>query len=259
MRLVDAARLRRALPRASVRLLCTDERVSVQGAFGSRGSRGSGKSLMGSKSRGIRKEDMEALAQGLHQADDELEAGDVLMEVLAEDHRRNRTVDFLVSSLEDDESGGRPPEDPKPLLGSKKRVAHRRYLTHSDVGPGTIFQRQAATQQRRLEGAVKYAFEYKQPEEVKQQREHDRQSRARQRDHDVIENRIQEAFVNGAFDNLKGAGQPLKRNDNIFEEISGEAVRNIGGGLPTLRYVVPPAVILLQLALMFLHRWRTES
>ena len=103
-------RLRLVLPKASavrhpVRLLCTDERVSVQGAFGSRGSRGSGKSLMGSKSRGIRKEDMEALAQGLHQTDDELEAGDVLMEVLAEDHRRNRTVDFLQVASEED--GGR--------------------------------------------------------------------------------------------------------------------------------------------------------
>ena len=42
--------------------------------------------------------------------------------------------------------------------------------------------------------------------QVKQQREHDQRARARQRDHDVVENRIQEAFINGSFDNLAGAG-----------------------------------------------------
>eukprot|EP00966_Prymnesium_polylepis_P159566 3687673-Prymnesium_polylepis.1 len=50
-----------------VRALCTEERTSVQGAYGSRSTRGSGKSLMGSKARGIRKEDKEALARGEHQ------------------------------------------------------------------------------------------------------------------------------------------------------------------------------------------------
>ena len=200
------------------------------GAYGSRGSRGSGKSLMGSKSRGIRQEDLAALAEGLHQADDELDAGDVLMEVLAEDHRRSRTIDFLQANAGDEGEASGPPEDPKPLA-TGKRVAHRRYLINSDVGPGTIFQRQAAQQHRRLEGAVRNAFDYKQPEEVKQQREHDQRSRARQRDHDVIENRIQEAFVNGAFDNLPGAGKPLQVMRDINYRIPNQQIEAFRGQL----------------------------
>ena len=215
------------------RELCTSseregERGSIQGAFGSRGSRGSGKSLMGSKARGVRQDDLERLEagelgwDGSAGLDDELEAGDVLMEILAEDHRRNRTVDFFHEGVEQED--GAAADEPKALPNSGKRVAHRRYLTHSDVGPGTIYERQAASQRRRLEGAVKHAFDYSQPEEVKRQREHDQRARARQRDHDVVENRIQEAFVSGAFDNLPGAGQPLKAQSNVFEEMAGEAV-----------------------------------
>lgn len=45
-----------------------------------------------------------------------------------------------------------------------------------------------------------------QPAEMKVQVEHDRRARARQRDHDIVENRIQQAFVSGEFDNLPGAG-----------------------------------------------------
>mmetsp|Transcript_76730 Transcript_76730/g.152109 ORF Transcript_76730/g.152109 Transcript_76730/m.152109 type:complete len:82 (+) Transcript_76730:312-557(+) len=62
------------------------------------------------------------------------------------------------------------------------------------------------------------------PEEAKRQREHERRSRARLREHDVIENRIQEAMVAGAFDNLPGAGKPLNREENVFEAMSGEAL-----------------------------------
>ena len=87
-----------------------------------------------------------------------------------------------------------------------------------------MFQRQQAAQQRRLEIAQSNAFDYHMPKEAKAAREHERRSRAKMREHDVVENRIQEAMATGAFDNLPGAGKPLKREENVFEQISGDAM-----------------------------------
>lgn len=85
------------------------------------------------------------------------------MEVLAEDHRRNRLImDFVQATQESDEHAKSEPASDDPLLTSGKRVAHRRYLTHSDAAGGTIFQRQAAAQAQRLEHAVRHVFHHKQ-------------------------------------------------------------------------------------------------
>ena len=60
----------------------------VLGAFGfSRGTKGSGQSLMGSRHRSLTSEQLRALAAGEFEMDNELDGGDVLMEVLAEDSR----------------------------------------------------------------------------------------------------------------------------------------------------------------------------
>ena len=75
--------------RSQRRLLATS-RDAALGAYGSKGTRGSGQSLIGGKSRGTGALTVEQRAQleaGELEVDMELEAGDVLMEVLAEDHR----------------------------------------------------------------------------------------------------------------------------------------------------------------------------
>ena len=212
---------------ARVRRLCTGEtRGAALGAYGGKGSKGSGKSLMGSKARGrgahLTMEELAALERGELQADLDLDAGDVLMEVLAEDHRHrkdSRSLEFL-------EGGGQAAggDNDEEVRRAEPRIAHRQYLTDASVGPGTMFQRQQAAQQRRLEIAQSNAFDYHMPKEAKAAREHERRSRAKMREHDVVENRIQEAMSTGAFDNLPGAGKPLKREENVFEQISGDAM-----------------------------------
>ena len=201
-----------------------DTRASALGAYGSKSTKGTGASLIGSRGRGaLTKEQLEALERGEFVADDELEAGDVLMEVLAEDHRlkRNRNLEFAEGGFDADEEVD---DDDGPKLTNGPRVAHRRYLTAPGVGPGTAFQRQQAAQRQRLETAEANAFDYQLPAAVKRQREHERRSRAKLREHDVIENRIQEAMADGAFDNLPGAGKPLSREENVFEQMSGDAM-----------------------------------
>jgi Domain of unknown function (DUF1992) len=210
---------------ARVRRLCTSEtRGAALGAYGGKGSKGSGKSLMGSKARGrgahLTMEELAALERGELQADLDLDAGDVLMEVLAEDHRHrkdSRSLEFLEGGSS--RAGGANDEE---VRRAEPRIAHRQYLTDAGVGPGTMFQRQQAAQQRRLEIAQSNAFDYHMPQEAKAAREHERRSRAKMREHDVVENRIQEAMSTGAFDNLPGAGKPLKREENVFEQISGD-------------------------------------
>ena len=212
---------------ARVRRLCTsDTRGAALGAYGGKGSKGSGKSLMGSKARGrgahLTIEELAALERGELQADLDLDAGDVLMEVLAEDHRHrkdSRSLEFLEGGSS--RAGGANDEE---VRRAEPRIAHRQYLTDAGVGPGTMFQRQQAAQQRRLEIAQSNAFDYHMPKEAKAAREHERRSRAKMREHDVVENRIQEAMSTGAFDNLPGAGKPLKREENVFEQISGDAM-----------------------------------
>ena len=226
------------------------------GAFGSKSTRGSGVSLMGGKRRGqgaLTPAEREALAAGKFEdsgVDDELEAGDVLMEVLAEDHRfqRNR-LEFLIDDGVKADERGNDEKDKALPPPSGPRVAHRQYLTHSGVGVGTIYERQAAAAKQRLERAQSHAFDYQMPEEARKQREHEKRSRARLREHDVIENRIQvsgitpflvrpflysfsfdrymyaqEAMATGAFDDLPGQGKPLISNENPFEAMSGEAL-----------------------------------
>ncbi len=220
--------LRRSLCSAAER-----SNAPVKGAFGSRASRGSGQSLVGSSSRGtgaLTPEEKARIESGEEYiTGTELEAGDVLMEVLAEDHRFARNVEF--STLADgeeapDDEDGDAQQKQLPLGPHGPGMAHRPYLTHKGVGAGTIFERQRAAQRQRLAVAQESAFSYRMPEDARKQREHERRSRARQRGHDVIENRIQEAMAEGAFDDLSGAGRPLPLEENAFEAISGEALVN---------------------------------
>eukprot|EP00965_Chrysotila_dentata_P225088 6194554-Pleurochrysis_carterae.AAC.1 len=64
--------------------------------------------------------------------------------------------------------------------------------------------RAGRAQQRRLESAMESAFTYQLPPEARAAREAAARSRARQREFDIIESRIEEAMVDGAFDNLPG-------------------------------------------------------
>ena len=211
--------------------LSSDERSASLGAYGARGTRGSGVSLMGGKRRGagaLTADEQERLARGEFEdagVDDTLEAGDVLMEVLAEDHRHKLVkLEFVDDDGQEGGPGASGDGDEKPALTSGPKLAHRRYLTAPGVGPGTAYQRQQASQRQRLEAAEAHAFDYRMPAEAKKQREHERRSRARLRSHDVIENRIQEAMATGAFDNLPGAGKPIQRDENVFESMSGDAL-----------------------------------
>lgn len=211
------------------RSLCTrardaSDRAASLGAYGAKGTKGSGLSLIGSRGRGaLTAEQLAALERGELVADLDLEAGDVLMEVLAEDHRHGkRNLEFLEGG--DGAHGANDGKDDDAPLGSGPKVAHRQYLTNAGVGPGTQYQRQQAAQRQRLEIAESNSFDYRMPKEVKAAREHERRSRAKMREHDVIENRIQEAMATGAFDNLAGAGKPLSREENVFEQISGDAM-----------------------------------
>jgi hypothetical protein len=135
---------------------------------------------MGSKSRGqgaLSEEDKARLARGeigqdAEAIDDVLEAGDVLMEVLAEDHRFRRTVEYSEEAImvaaapnrdeQDDEQDRAlpPPKGP--------RLAQRQYLTHAGVGAGNQYQRQQAAARQRLEAAEAHAFTYKMPTEARQ-------------------------------------------------------------------------------------------
>lgn len=228
------------------RRLCTPpgstRNLPITGAVGSRGSRGSGQSLIGSRGRGaLTADQLAALEDGTFEADTELEGGDVLMEVLAEDNRRAHRVEFadddLLRRVTEDADRGHtgaslahhfPTEDSKgeqylpPPKGP--RAAQRRYLTHEGLGPGTVYERARSAANARLERGMEGAFSYRLPEGAHQVREAAKRSRARMRDHDVVESRIEEAIAAGAFENLPGAGRPLKDDSNAFELISGEAM-----------------------------------
>lgn len=105
--------------------------------------------------------------------------------------RFKRNVEYVTLSREEtpnanEEEDGEKGES-KILAGP--RVAHRQYLTHAGVGPGTAYQRQQAAQRQRLSAAEESVFAYRLPSEAQAQRQHERRSRARLRAHDVIENR----------------------------------------------------------------------
>lgn len=147
------------------------------GASGSRVSTGSGKSLMGSALRSLTSEQLAALAAGEEVGDTTLAGGDVLMEVLAEDHRRSRVVEYRNEPDEhsDENSDHRSDQQGssqlieqrrgdalghEPLRG--RRMAHRRYLTPGRgercVGDGTVFERSSKIQLQRLDVAMEVCF-----------------------------------------------------------------------------------------------------
>jgi hypothetical protein len=202
----------------------TAERTSALGAYGSKSTRGSGTSLMGRKLRGTGA--LQSSVTEDTELDMELEAGDVLMEVLAEDHRHVRNLEFGSGERYEADGDADGDDDSQAMLPPPKgpRLAQRKFLTHAGVGPGTAYQREQAAARQRLEAAEAASFSYRLPTQAKQQREHDRRARARMRAHDVIENRIQEAMASGAFDDLKGHGRPLPENENPFEAMSGDAL-----------------------------------
>ena len=206
----------------STRRLCSSSNEGVVGAVGSKKAVGSGKSLMGSRARG-----------GSKHADaytEELESGDVLMEVLAEDHRSVRTVEF--GDVADrrgahDRAEQDAEEERKALPDPNEKhrgAAYRRFLTHDGVGPGTQWQREKASMRLRAQAATEAAFEYRLPPEAKAAKEAHKRSQARMREHDVVENRIQEGMASGSFDHLKGHGKPLELDENVYETLSGDAV-----------------------------------
>lgn len=213
--------------------------TSLIGAVGSRGARGSGKSLMGSAARGARSaQEIEMLKSGTHGWDGEhttdemLEGSDVLMEVLAEDHRSARTIEFADA---EDLAGAhqRATEDAKAQQGQKilpapkgPLAAQRKYLSHRGVSGNTVFARQHESARMKAEAAFDAAFVHRMPDEAKAAREAHARSRARQRDHDIVENRIQEAMASGSFEQLPGRGKPLLNEQNVWEEIAGEAMAN---------------------------------
>ena len=76
----------------------------------------------------------------------------------------------------------------------------------------------------RAQAATEAAFEYRLPAEAKAAKEAHKRSQARMREHDVVENRIQEGMASGSFDHLKGHGKPLELDENVYETLSGDAV-----------------------------------
>ena len=206
----------------STRRLCSSSNEGVVGAVGSKKAVGSGKSLMGSRARGGSKH--------AESYTEELESGDVLMEVLAEDHRSVRTVEF--GDVADrrgahDRAEQDAEEERKALPDPNEKhrgAAYRRFLTHDGVGPGTQWQREKASMRLRAQAATEAAFEYRLPAEAKAAKEAHKRSQARMREHDVVENRIQEGMASGSFDHLKGHGKPLELDENVYETLSGDAV-----------------------------------
>ena len=206
----------------STRRLCSSSNEGVVGAVGSKKAVGSGKSLMGSRARGGSKH--------AESYTEELESGDVLMEVLAEDHRSVRTVEFgdvadRRSAHDRAEQDAEEERKALPDPNEKHRgAAYRRFLTHDGVGPGTQWQREKASMRLRAQAATEAAFEYRLPPEAKAAKEAHKRSQARMREHDVVENRIQEGMASGSFDHLKGHGKPLELDENVYETLSGDAV-----------------------------------
>ena len=126
---------------------------------------------MGSKSRGqgaLTEAEKAGLAAGEigqdgESLDLELEAGDVLMEVLAEDFRHRRTVEFaegdVLAPATAEREASDDAQEPQAALPPPRgpRLAQRQYLTHPGVGVGNQFQRQQAAARQRLENAEAHA------------------------------------------------------------------------------------------------------
>ena len=74
----------------------------------------------------------------------------------------------------------------------------------------------------RAQAATEAAFEYRLPPEAKAAKEAHKRSQARMREHDVVENRIQEGMASGSFDQKNT--KPLELDENVYETLSGDAV-----------------------------------
>ncbi|KAG8458265.1 hypothetical protein KFE25_001557 [Diacronema lutheri] len=218
------ARLRLVTPSATVRAAQTDAAAGAadepgapnrEMARGARGARGSGKSLIGSNNQyGAQPGEFTSLT--------ELEGSDMLVEVLAEEYRHKRGLEFRDDGLslgevaalgaedgEDAKAGTAPP--PKGPF-----MQHRKYLTHRGVGDGTVFARDAMAARQRLEGAQEGAYDYRLPAAVKAQR--DALERQRKHGGNLVEEAIMRAIADGHFDNLEGRGKPLPDEVNPFED-----------------------------------------
>ena len=205
------------------------------GGRGSAAGKGSGKSLMGSAARGVRGHELEAMKSGEYSldgsygTDTQLEGADVLMEVLAEDHRASKTVEFVDAEMLSSAKAiavddAKDSEEKLPWAPKGPLAAQRKFLSHRGVSGPTVFAREAEARRNRLDRATEAVFTHRLPAEAKSQREHDLRARARQREHDVIENRIQEAMASGAFEDLPGRGKPLSHEENVWESMAGEAM-----------------------------------
>ena len=99
----------------------------------------------------------------------------------------------------------------------------RQYLSNEGIGFGTQFQRQKQYSQVRVSRAQEDLFR-KQVEKSGasvgelsvSEKKHVRRSKATQALERLAEDLILEAMSKGEFDNLKGAGKPLKQEQHVY-------------------------------------------
>ena len=142
----------------------------ITGAVGSRGTRGSGKSLIGSAARGVRGDKLEAMksgeygVDGAYGTDDQLMGADVLMEVLAEDHRASKMVEFVdeemlssAKAVAAGDAASASSSEKRPWVPAGPNAAQRKYLSHRGVSGATVFARAREAGQNRAERAMEAA------------------------------------------------------------------------------------------------------
>ena len=102
-----------------------------------------------------------------------------------------------------------------------KAPAHRQYLANEGVGYGTVFQRQRQYHNFKLNRATETAFNYRMEKSMRYTEDAlvtlDRQATKRNKTRNaierVVEDMIQASMERGEFENLPGAGKPLKATD----------------------------------------------
>lgn len=93
---------------------------------------------------------------------------------------------------------------------------HRKYLTHPKVGDGTPTQRAKMDRTYRLDQAIAHATTYRM-DALGYTNHADANMVTRSSGIDgIVEDKIQLSIMQGEFDNLPGAGQPLKQEWNPF-------------------------------------------
>lgn len=185
-------------------------------ARGTQGARGSGKSLIGSNNA-------YGSEPGAFTSLTELEGADMLVEVLAEENRHRRGLEFrdadfslqdlagvASGDVEGAAKGGSPPPPKGPVM------QHRKYLTHRGVGDGTVFAREAMASRNRVESAQELAYDYRLPAAAKAKR--DALQEQRRHGGNLVEEAIVRAIADGQFDNLAGRGRALPDESNPFED-----------------------------------------